>query len=212
LFDDADADVLILLDTCYAGSARSGATATGMGTKEILAACADELPATGVEHRSFTSLLTDELDDAAHENQLRGKLLTVVRLHCDMNDNDRLRAQPFYAMVNKNGCHSIVLVPFPAPRQRRPRQYIAAMYGVRLSIQTSARPDGSLIGFLKGGRSPPPYVVGVTIEDIISNNNDYQPESSLALVSRPMSMWNRGWNRDSGLKCWSSKKKVVRPA
>lgn len=206
MFDDADADVLVLLDTCHAGSARSGATATGKGAKEILAACGEGEPVTGVEHRSFTSILTDELADAARENQLRGKLLTVLRLHADMNDNDKLRTQPFYAMVNKNGCTSIPLVPFPVPEQRRP--HITATYRIRLSIRTSASPDEGLIGFLRNDCILPPYVTGITIEDIIKNENGYQADSSLSLVSLPLSMWNRGWNRDSCSACWGSDEKV----
>ena len=216
---------MILLDTCYAGSARAGATARGKGTKEILAACGDGLPVTGVEHRSFTSLLTDELEDAAHENQLRGKILTVVLLHGDMNDNDKLRAQPYYAMVSKNGYHSISLIPFPVPGQRRQR--ITSTYGtsafsvlsedgrpcrkparIILSIETSTSPKEDLIGFLKNESTLPPYVTRIKIEDIVNIENIYEPDSSLTLLSHPLSMSGRGWDRESCLQCWHSNEKV----
>lgn len=218
---------MILLDTCYAGSARAGATARGKGIKEILAACGDGLPVTGVEHRSFTSLLTDELEDAAHENRVRGKILTVILLHGNMDDNDKLRAQPYYAMVSKNGYHSISLIPFPVPGQRRPR--ITSMYGtsafkfsvlsedgrpckkparITLSIDTSTSPKEDLIGFLKNERTLPPYVTRIKVEDIVNIENICEPDSSLTLLSRPLSMRGRGWDRESCLQCWHSDEKV----
>ena len=205
LFDDADADVLILLDCCYAGSARFRAASTGRGTKEILAACSNRLPTTGVEYRSFTSVLIDELKGAAAENRLRGDSLSVVELHSYMHDNRKLQYQPIYAQVNRNRHHTISLIPFPLTTQGIARDLSCdsdtvsmVPHGrlrssnstrVLLAIHTSRSPTEDLIGFLKNECMLPLYVTGMKIEDVVSIEGIYESESTLAMLSVPMSVW-----------------------
>ncbi|KAL8921606.1 MAG: hypothetical protein Q9172_003931 [Xanthocarpia lactea] len=58
MLEEAESDVLVLLDCCAAAS--SGGSA-GKRVTEVIAACGFEAPAPGVGHHSFTSNLTDEL-------------------------------------------------------------------------------------------------------------------------------------------------------
>jgi hypothetical protein len=206
LFDDTDADVLIILDCCYASCARFRAASTGRGTKEILAACANKLLTTGVEYRSFTSVLTEKLKAAAIENQLRGSSLSVVELHGYMHDDTKLQSQPIYARVNRNRYHTISLIPFPVYMQRQWRVAsplktdalsVLSEDGrpckkptrVLLSIHTSKSPTEDLIGFLKNECMLPLYVTGMKIEDVVSIEGIYESESTLTLVSVPLSIW-----------------------
>jgi hypothetical protein len=204
---DANADVLILLDCCFAGSARFRATSTGGGTKEILAACSNKLPTTGVEHRSFTSVLTEELRGAAVENQLRGDSLSVVELHSYMHDNRKLQYQPIYARVNRNKHHTISLIPFPVSTQHDHPSMSPSDLGswsmissgqrrsrdttrVLLAIHTSRSPTQDLIGFLKNECMLPLYVTGMKIESVVEIEGIYESESTLTLLSVPLSIWN----------------------
>jgi hypothetical protein len=206
LFDDTDADVLIILDCCYASCARFRAASTGRGTKEILAACANKLLTTGVEYRSFTSVLTEKLKAAAIENQLRGSSLSVVELHGYMHDDTKLQSQPIYARVNRNRYHTISLIPFPVSMQCQwrvaspPKTDTLSVHSedgrpckkptrVLLSIHTSKSPTEDLIGFLKNQCMLPLYVTGMKIEDVVSIEGMYESESTLTLVSVPLSIW-----------------------
>ena len=208
LFDDAHADVLILLDCCYAGCARFRAVSTGRGTKEILAACSNRLPTTGVEYRSFTSVLADELKSAAAENQLRGDSLSVVELHSYMHDNRKLQYQPIYAQVNRNRYHTISLIPFPSlpsnsaggssPHDLESWSVVSDGRSrssnnptrVLLAIHTSRSPTKDLVCFLKNECMLPSYVTGMKIEEVINIESIYESESTLALISVPLSIWN----------------------
>lgn len=205
LFDDADADVLILLDCCYAASARFRATSTGKGTKEILAACSNKLPTTGVEYRSFTSVLTDEPKEAAIENQFRNSSLSVVELHGLMHDNRKLQYQPIYARVSRNRYHTISLIPFRDATQQHcevvspsgstasdsssPPLRIHTATRVLLSIHTSRSPTEDLICFLKNECMLPLYVTSMKIEDV-RIEGIYESNSTLTLVSIPLSAWD----------------------
>jgi hypothetical protein len=73
---DALADVLVILDCCYASSAVSRAGAIGVGTKETLAPRGPCSLASGVGNRSFTSALTTEL--SIQEGKLAGKLYVLL--------------------------------------------------------------------------------------------------------------------------------------
>lgn len=61
----AHADVLFLLDCCYASSA--GTRGALDGAKEVLAACSMEDVTTGVHNNSFTRILIEELRHGAKE-------------------------------------------------------------------------------------------------------------------------------------------------
>ena len=184
LFNDADADVLVILDCCFAASARYHTFATGRGTKEILAACADRLATTGVEYCSFTSVLTQKIKEASIENQKRGSPFSVVELHSELHDDKRLRSQPHYAKVNRNGYHSISLIPFPLSSRCQLHDSSPSSIGslsvlsddpsirdkptrVLLSIHTSRSPTGDLVSFLKDECMLPLYVTGMKIEEEI---------------------------------------------
>ena len=73
LLENAESDVLILLDCCAAASSIS---ATGSGVTEVIAACGFETWAPGVGEHSFTRSLIDEL-----RYWSRGPILSVAMLH-----------------------------------------------------------------------------------------------------------------------------------
>jgi hypothetical protein len=156
-----------------------------------------------VEYRSFTSVLTDELRGAAVENQLRGDSLSVVELHSYMHDNRKLQYQPIYAQVNRNRHHTISLIPFPLPLQENARELspfdsdawsVVSEGRVRcsnstrvlLAIHTSRSPTEDLIGFLKNECMLPLYVNGMKV---VSIEGVYESESTLTLLSVPLSVW-----------------------
>lgn len=56
--EQAESDVLILLDSCESGVGNAG---VGNGVTELMAACAFDVQANGVGHYSFTNTLTIEL-------------------------------------------------------------------------------------------------------------------------------------------------------
>ena len=87
MLEQADSDVLILLDCCAAASSASDA---GKGVTELLAACGFETWAPGVGKHSFTRSLIDELKD-----WIEGPSLPIVKLHSDTCKDKILEAKIF---------------------------------------------------------------------------------------------------------------------
>jgi hypothetical protein len=86
LLEEADADVLILLDSCHSAAATVGASyKSGSGVKEVIAACGYETIAPGVSPHSFTKALAEVLALASKEGpisvgEVHSQVLT--RLKC----------------------------------------------------------------------------------------------------------------------------------
>ena len=118
--EQADCDVLILLDCC--ASASSSNTGTGSGVTELIAACGFETVAPGVGEHSFTRSLRDELKWWTH-----GPSLTAAMLHSKVLSRvkywkprfgaapyDERRRTPIYIMLaNEGKKRSIEIVPLP---------------------------------------------------------------------------------------------------
>lgn len=60
LFEEAELDVLLLLDSCH--SSHPAINVSGQGVTEVVAACGFETPAPAVGPHSFTSALIRELE------------------------------------------------------------------------------------------------------------------------------------------------------
>lgn len=196
-----DADVLILLDCCYAASAACRAMSTGRGTKEIVAACSSREETTAVDPRSFTRVLIDVLEDAAQE--ACRKMFTVASLHGNMVcRRDKLRYQPIHAIIDKKSDHSIALVPFP--RQSCDALATPSLLGstipstnrndtsrdgarVLLMIHLEQSPDWDLVRFLKNQSLLPSYVNGV---EILRIEAMFDSDSTVVLVSIPIPVWD----------------------
>ena len=118
--EQADCDVLILLDCC--ASASSLNTGTGSGVTELIAACGFETVAPGVGEHSFTRSLIDELKWWTH-----GPSLTAAMLHNKVLSRvkywkprfgaapyDERRRTPMYiVLANEGNKRSIEIVPLP---------------------------------------------------------------------------------------------------
>ena len=72
LIEDAKADVLFILDCCFAS--RAGTRAPIQGSKEVLAACSMEDGTTGVADNSFTRNIIEELKFGVRANLTTWKL------------------------------------------------------------------------------------------------------------------------------------------
>ncbi|KAI9785422.1 MAG: hypothetical protein M1816_000437 [Peltula sp. TS41687] len=94
MLEEAEADVLILLDCCH--SIGSGGDVT-KGTKEIIAACGFETQAPGVGHHSFTSSLTEELRCLG-----KGPTFTAAGLHEKVLNRVMRSWDPGYHAENLN--------------------------------------------------------------------------------------------------------------
>ncbi|KAI4101664.1 MAG: hypothetical protein LQ345_007406, partial [Seirophora villosa] len=88
MLEEADSDVLILLDCCAAGSSAGG---SGKGITQLIAACGFESVAPGVEH-SFTRALIEELK----YYELRGPVSTAF-LHDKILARAKFSWNPRYA-------------------------------------------------------------------------------------------------------------------
>ena len=118
--EQADSDVLLLLDCC--ASASSSNTGTGSGITELIAACGFETVAPGVGEHSFTRSLIDELKWWMH-----GPSLTAAMLHnkvlCRVKHwkprfgaapyNERRRTPIYIVLANEGKKRSIEIVPLP---------------------------------------------------------------------------------------------------
>jgi hypothetical protein len=109
-----DADCLILLDCCYAAKGAKDSGTILKGTNEIIAACSPESTTTGVERRSFTSVLVRQLEEFAHAFRKEGKNFTAVGLHSALFRFSReLQYGPFYVRLTNAEYSSIDLTPLP---------------------------------------------------------------------------------------------------
>ncbi|KAL8962147.1 MAG: hypothetical protein Q9193_001414, partial [Seirophora villosa] len=89
MLEEADSDVLILLDCCAAGSSAGG---SGKGINQMIAACGFESFAPGVGEHSFTRALIEELK----YYELRGPISTAL-LHNKILARAKKAWNPRYA-------------------------------------------------------------------------------------------------------------------
>ena len=130
-----EADLLLLLDCCHAGSAVRG---DHRGCKELMAASA---AGTVAQATKFTTVLTQELASLA----LTGKPFSTARLHYEMlkRRNHNMGSQPFYASLSNNAwSHPIMLHPKPAnsvsATDRASHSLLSQPCKVLLSMQLTA--------------------------------------------------------------------------
>lgn len=103
---EANPEVLIILDCCFAANA---ARDTSFGTaKELLAACGGESETPGVCDLSFTSVLVEEL-------QYFGRTpFTVAMLYSRLvTMRHKLKGTPIYVPLSEYGSNSITIAPMP---------------------------------------------------------------------------------------------------
>jgi ankyrin repeat protein len=205
-----DADCLILLDCCYAAKGAKDSGTILKGTNEIIAACGPESTTTGVERRSFTSVLVRQLEEFAHAFRKEGKNFTAVGLHSALfRFNRELQYGPFYVRLTNAEYSSIDLTPLPNTKISRDNDSDVCMdlsteailssessslsntpetvVKVLVAIHLSRSPRGDLVRFLRGEGLIPDYVNGMevlTVEAVFESN------STLVILSMPISVWD----------------------
>ena len=155
MLEEAESDVLVLLDCCAAAS--SGGTA-GQGVTEVIAACGFEAPASGVGHHSFTSNLTDELRYLGRSRAsfttafLHNKVLARLKQSWNpryMSDEHRERRRtPFYihlADSAKQRCIELGPHLAPPPAPSNPQSGSSEQSSVP-STSTSSSEDVDMLG------------------------------------------------------------------
>jgi hypothetical protein len=193
---DAPADVLLLLDCCFASSAASRAGANVIGAKETIAACGPTSPTPGAGPSSFTTALITELKYQA-QNKLAQPVLTSVSLHASLLHNHQLKYQPVYARANVTSRNSVALVPFPKlgdettaeVLSRSNRRLVSVNIRVLLSLHTLKSPTHDLIRYLKNECAIPNNVLGIAI-DGIRPEAAYESFSTLTMISLPLAAWH----------------------
>ncbi|KAL2061195.1 hypothetical protein VTL71DRAFT_7468 [Oculimacula yallundae] len=119
LLEQAESDVLILLDCCAAGTANAGG---GSGVTELIAACSYSGTANGVGRYSFTNALITELYELSQRPSFStGELYRNVFLHVQCHsEHGRDRPAPVHLPLTKQS-------NFPR--------------SIQLSVHTKAQPD-----------------------------------------------------------------------
>ena len=205
-----DADCLVLLDCCYAAKGGKDSGTILKGTNEIIAACSPESTTTGVERRSFTSVLVRQLEELAHAFRKMGKGFTAVGLHSALfRFNRELQYGPFYVRLTSSEYSSIDLTPLPntkVPGDDDSGIHMSlsteggnvlessilnststAIARVLVAVHLSRSPSGDLVGFLRGEGLIPEYVVGM---ELLKVEAVFESNSTLVILSVPISAWD----------------------
>ena len=144
--DTCEAEVLLLLDCCYAmtaahlirsSSMQSSETVVPQGSKEVFAACSIEDKTIGVSDLSFTSNLIEELDLAKKDG------IAVWNLHRRMaarRKKNLMRYTPRHVSLSDSVSPSILLCPMTATQSVYPSGSSCSHYN-----QTSSSAKGTEI-------------------------------------------------------------------
>ena len=146
MLEQAESDVLILLDCC-AGA--SSAAEAGNGVTEVIAACGFETWAPGVSDHSFTRSLIHELQHWCGKPtnsvaMLHMRVLATMKHwkpRSSRTSNEERRKTPIHSLLTNQGCsRSIQLVPL------RPKPPSVAELPVPLAKRPSMTSSGSSTG------------------------------------------------------------------
>jgi hypothetical protein len=205
-----DADCLILLDCCYAAKGAKDSGTILRGTNEVIAACSPESRTTGVERRSFTSVLIRQLEEFAHKFRKCGEKFTAVGLHSALFRFSReLQYGPFYVRLTNSEYSSIDLTPLPkatasadgdsgihmelsteggpGSESSSPNSKPKAVAKVLVAIHLTKSPRDDLVVFLRGEGLIPSYVNAM---EVLAVEAVFESNSVLAIISMPISVWD----------------------
>lgn len=204
LLENAVPDVAIFLDCCYAASADRRSVD---GTIEVLAACCRETTTIEISDWSFTSRLTEVLQDS------RERPLTVAMLHAKLANyrgaegSKKLLKTPVHSIMSGKDKASIRLYPITPGSTLPP-----ALSDSDLSQQSSLSSSTGL--FENNSPSSTRVLVVVSLKDRVQDVGDWlewltthmptdvtnlrliQPEglweahSTLGLISMPVAVWD----------------------
>ena len=201
--EDAESDVLILLDCCGAASSISG---SGSGVTEVLAACGPETWSPGVGDHAFTRNLIDELQYCGGDHNLsvasfHQKVLARIKpwkpTYSNTGEYERRRT-PIHTIVSSEGRQrSIDLVPSfieaPSIVEEKPsdtnqssidqvRPYDNSCYPkVLISLSLKEDPLPNTIEWM---RSVPALTKYANVHGV------YKSCSTLMILSLPVAVWD----------------------
>ena len=134
------ADVLLILDCCYASLA---AGQHSIGDNWFLGSSVKEAVALGVSWRSFTSAMVRQLERAAHRFEDDGETYNVQSLSHDLNFRETdLLVTPNLLRLNRYHCEPTDLTPLVYSRER-PR--LASSWTAPVSGTAIREPRGSVL-------------------------------------------------------------------
>ena len=192
---ECPSDVLVLLDTCFAGKGGSNTAGATKGANEVIAATNENSLAPGVSRFSFTEVLVRVLGNFAERHRTKDEHLSAVWLAAHMRihyTRQELQKIPYYVSLVDYKFESCLLVP------RRHTEhaflgditsYIAPAiepHRVLVAIHLNKTPDGDVVTWLQGQGAPPGYITGIELNHIESL---YVANSALLLVKVPLTVW-----------------------
>lgn len=121
LLEQAESDILILLDCCAAASSCGG---SGSGVTEVIAACGFETWAPTVGEHSFSRSLIDELEYWSHQRPS----LSAAMLHSKVLS--RIKCwKPRFEMTGRQRCVE------PPERRKTPIHIVLSEEGAKRNIE-----------------------------------------------------------------------------
>nr|POE77954.1 hypothetical protein CFP56_09595 [Quercus suber] len=199
ILEQAEGDVLFILDCCYAATA-----ARGRGAKEGLWACNSEATTTGVNDNSFTQNLIAELRSSSSERFNAAMLHNrLMRRYLEPGDHELL-TEPMYSCLGGEIYPSVELVPQPQAEDEStdPALSVDTMLTeplVVLAIKLKESNDvPSLPSWLSWVHENAPDSVesvhalgGLERRSLVHIEGHFRSDSRLVLVSLPIRLWNQ---------------------
>jgi hypothetical protein len=198
--EEADGDILFILDCCYATSMARG---TFSGIKELLAASDKRTKAGGFQPNAFTLALIKEL------REIKGRRYSAALLHERMVKNQHLHnleVAPFHTFLSdKANPTSIALAPLPgalsvhstaSTQGSSTSQSVNFASGCRVLISVSLENE-DLEPIIEEwydwmAKHSPQNIRDVTIRlhEFLDVESGYESNSTLLLVTLPVSLWD----------------------
>ena len=205
MLEEADTDVLILLDCCAAASSSAD---TGNGVTELIAACGFETWAPGVSQHSFTRSLIDELKywskSALSAAVLHNKVLSRIKYYKPRfgsgSDHER-RKTPIHIELSNRRKH--ISIELSRIRDCQDRE------SYKSSTQANAANASSQV-FSSQGFTSPRILLSLALEDQCLSSNDWlewlmqipanvkhariegfdEQNTNMTLIARQKTMWD----------------------
>ncbi len=176
LVEDADSDVLIILDCCYAAQAARG---RGLHKVELLAASGMGCRTPGVGKFSFTRALMDQMKLIS---QLANGSFTISQLHARMG-KAKAGLQTTPVLFNLSGSGESIIIP-STPAAKRPHREGEAYYSFTVTV--TDRPTrfqvAQISHWLK--TAAPSSISNITIDKILLKSQQIRQITEARIGSR----------------------------
>jgi Heterokaryon incompatibility protein (HET) len=194
---DCSADVLVLLDTCYAAIGGRDLANVAKGVNEVISACNEDMEAPGVNRLSFTRVLIHALKDFAEVHRAKNRHLSAALLAHHLINKcypGPLRKLPHYARLcghDFDSCHVIPTKqsPYGFAGQAVPlSEYEEDPVMILASIHLKSTPRGDIIQWLQGEGVPPQSITNLQILNI-QVAHVYAANSAILIFKCPVAVW-----------------------